>query len=140
MATKPTTRARVSTLRPSDIPGVFINRAGIHVNEDGVRISFKELQQRDKDRFTEVLGHEPATPADVLRGISMDPRVPMHVRQSAANQCASFYSPKLASTTIVGANGGPLDVRAQVGELSDAALAKLDKLISQGAALLGKAK
>lgn len=102
-------------IAPTDIPGVYRNSAGVLVDVRNVALSFKSLQQRDKARFTEVLGGaEVAHPADLLRAVALDPRMPLAMRIDAAKAAAPYYAPRLASTTaILGGKGGALEAAAE---------------------------
>lgn len=114
MASKPSPktsapRAPRGSLRPTDVPGVFKNRAGLTVDENGVALSFKSIKQHDDARFTEVLGKTADTPLDILEGVARDPRQPMSVRIDAANKAAPYRHAKRVALT--GADGvGPVTI------------------------------
>ena len=82
---------RVST----DIPGVWRNQNGQMVDENGVLLSFKRLKEADDTRGTEVLGSVPTTPAELLKGIALDPRMHIDVRMSAARHAAPYFDQRL---------------------------------------------
>ena len=89
-----TPRSRIASLRPTDTPGVFKNRANVLVDSDGVAISFRHLKQADKDRAEEVIGRTAITPLDVMLVNAMDPRLPSHVRHAAAKDAAPYVHAK----------------------------------------------
>lgn len=86
-----------STLRATDTPGIFRNRAGVLVDADGVALSFKEVRKADDDDFTQVLGRPARTPLDVIEGVALDPRAPKHVRLDAATKAAPYRHAKLVA-------------------------------------------
>lgn len=89
-----TPRSRIASLRPTDTPGIFKNRANVLVDADGVAISFRHLKQADKDRAEEVIGRTAETPLDVMLVNAMDPRLPAHVRHAAAKDAAPYIHAK----------------------------------------------
>lgn len=89
-----TPRSRISSLRPTDTPGVFKNRANVLVDADGVAISFRHLKAADTDRAQEVIGRTAITPLDVMLVNAMDPRLPAHVRHAAAKDAAPYIHAK----------------------------------------------
>ena len=76
MATKKTTTPRIprSKLKSTDLEGVYHTTDGRRVDEHGVDIDFKALKKRDAARFTEVLGKDIESPADLLKAVALDPR------------------------------------------------------------------
>ena len=111
-------RASAQTLLATDIPGVFRNRAGVHCNERGVRLDFAELKKADDARWAEgPLGTTPKTPAELLKGVALDPRFPMDTRMQAARQAAPYYDMRM-----------PLRIDAGPAATSGIDLAKLSAM------------
>lgn len=137
MATKRTTipRAPRSTLKATDVPGVYRNRVGALVDSDGVLMAFKNIKKADDDRFTEVLGNAPTTPLDVMTGVAMDPRNPMHVRLDAAKHATPYIKPKLVAVQGV-AGAAPINVGFD--KLDDAALTDVRRRLEELAVLISK--
>lgn len=113
------TRIQRPALFVTDIPGVYRNRSGVFCNEKGVSLSFAELKEADAERWVEVLGHAPTSPAELLKGIALDPRAPFDVRMKAAQQAAPYYDMRMP-LRIDG------NVKTNTG-LDMAALAKMSK-------------
>lgn len=85
-----------TTLVETDIPGVFRNtRNGQLVNDSGVLLSFAKLKSMDEDRWTEVNGSMPKTPAELLKTIAFDPRFHIDVRIRCAKDAAPFYDMRM---------------------------------------------
>lgn len=89
-----TPRSRIASLRPTDTPGVFKNRANVLVDVDGVAISLRNLKKAAKDHATEVIGRAVETPLDVMLVNALDPRLPNHVRHAAAKDAAPYIHAK----------------------------------------------
>lgn len=123
-------RAPRSSLKPTDVPGVFRNKAGVLVDADGIAVGFRDVKKADDTRFKEVLGRDPLTPLDVITGTAMDPRNPMHVRLDAAKAATPYLSPKLVA--IQGVAGAP-PIRHDMTNKSDSELvamrAKMEELL-----------
>lgn len=103
----------------TDIPGVFRNRAGVLCNEKGIALAFTQLKQKDDERWTEVLGAPPSSPAELLKAVALDPRFHIDVRLHAARQAAPYYDMRM-----------PLRIDGNVkqsGGLDLAALSKMPK-------------
>jgi len=82
------------------IPGVFKNRAGESVDARGVAVALTDLIAKDRAHTEFMLDTSPRTPAEFLKAIAFDPRLPLHTRMKAANQAAPFFSPKLTALDI----------------------------------------
>lgn len=137
MATTTKLKRRTTALRATDIPGVFINKAGTHVDEHGVALSFKSLRQKDNDRFQEALeGSALGQPADLLRAIALDPRMPLHVRMDAATKAAPYFSPKLMG--VQGVAGQP-PVGLGLDKLPQRELDALEKALQLAESIINKA-
>ncbi len=104
-ATSAAPRSPRATLRATDVPGVFRNRAGVLVDLDGLAVVYKDLKKADDDDYKQVLGRPAETALDVMKATYRDPRNPRHVRFEAAKHAAPYESPKLMSHQ--GAPGAP---------------------------------
>jgi len=135
MATRNLTPRKVK-LTPTDIPGVFRNKAGTLVDEHNVALSFKALHTKDQERFSEALnGGGVSQPADLLKAVALDPRLPLHTRLDAANKAAPYFTPK--KVAIQGVEGAaPIGIQ-DVAALPQKDLDRLEALYAQAAKLLG---
>lgn len=138
MATRNITPRKVK-LTPTDIPGVFRNKVGTLVDENNVALSFKALRTKDQERFSEALGGGEVTqPADLLKAVALDPRLPLHTRLDAANKAAPYFTPK--KVAIQGVEGAaPIGIQ-DVAALPQKDLDRLEALYAQAAKLLGSAQ
>jgi hypothetical protein len=138
MATRNITPRKVK-LTPTDIPGVFRNKVGTLVDEHNVALSFKALRTKDQERFGEALnGGEVSQPADLLKAVALDPRLPLHTRLDAANKAAPYFTPK--KVAIQGVEGAaPIGIQ-DVAALPQKDLDRLEALYAQAAKLLGAAQ
>ena len=138
MATRNITPRKVK-LTPTDIPGVFRNKVGTLVDEHNVALSFKALRTKDQERFSEALGGGEVTqPADLLKAVALDPRLPLHTRMDAANKAAPYFTPK--KVAIQGVEGAaPIGIQ-DVAALPQKDLDRLEALYAQAAKLLGSAQ
>lgn len=142
MASKPTPktvapRAPRSTLKATDVPGVYKNRAGLAVDENGVALNFKAIKQRDDARFAEVLGKAADSPLDILEGVARDPRYAMHVRLDAANKAAPYRHAKRVA--LQGVDGAP-PINMGLEGMSKAKLDEYEQLLQQALALASQPK
>lgn len=103
-------KARRLKLKPTDVAGIYINRAGVHVDEDGVAVTFKALRQHDEAAMAEVSGEVPKTPAEFLRTVVFDPRHNKAVRIDAAKACAQYFTPKLNAIQGGPAGAPPVEI------------------------------
>lgn len=138
MATRNITPRKVK-LTPTDIPGVFRNKVGTLVDENNVALSFKALRTKDQERFSEALGGGEVTqPAELLKAVALDPRLPLHTRLDAANKAAPYFTPK--KVAIQGVEGAaPIGIQG-VAALPQKDLDRLEELYAQAAKLLGSAQ
>jgi hypothetical protein len=138
MATRNITPRKVK-LTPTDIPGVFRNKVGTLVDENNVALSFKALRTKDQERFSEALGGGEVTqPAELLKAVALDPRLPLHTRLDAANKAAPYFTPK--KVAIQGVEGAaPIGIQ-DVAALPQKDLDRLEALYAQAAKLLGSAQ
>lgn len=127
-------------LTPTDTPGVFRNRAGVLVAKNGVALSFAALKKLDTQRIKEVLGEEAETPADLLKAVAFDPRLPLLQRVDAAKSAAPFFSAKKVAIQGGGDGAPPIAVKLDLGKLSKAELDKLEQLLSGVDKLVEKAQ
>lgn len=129
---------RGPALRPSDIPGVWLNELNIPCDVDGVALSFKQVKARDAARFEEVLGEAADTPAKFLKAISLDPRVPMLTRIDAAKAAAPYSDRKqpIAVDGGAGKDGAPVPLFdfSKLSSLSDSELALMRTLVTKAGA------
>ena len=119
MATKKTTttpRTPRKLLRATDLEGVFHTADGRRVDEYGVDLDFKSLKKRDAARFTEVLGKDVETPAELLKAVALDPRHSLDKRIDAAHKAAPYFNAKLVAVQGV-AGGAPIAV-ANLSEMT----------------------
>ena len=83
-------------LVPTDIPNVYRNlRTQALCDSRGVALSFLEVKAADEERFIEVVGEVPESPAALLKAVALDPRHPLDVRLSAARQAAPYYDMRM---------------------------------------------
>jgi hypothetical protein len=126
------------TLKATDIPNVYRNKAGVLVDEDGVALSFSQLKKHDSARFEECLsGQQASQPADILKAVSLDPRMPLHVRLDAANKAAPYFTAKRVA--VQGVAGEP-PVSINVNALPQQDLDKLEHLLTQALQLMEQAQ
>lgn len=130
---QPSTR-RGATLLATDIPGVWKNRSGVLVDADGVAIGFKDLKRQDDKRFEEVLGRPATQPLDIIEGVAMDPRQPLHARLDAAKHAAPYRHPKLIA--MQGVTGAP-PINVNWEGKTDAELADIRRRLEELALLAG---
>lgn len=132
-ASTPKTPRRTG-LTATDIPGVFRNKAGTLVNEANVALSFKALRAKDAERFREALGGaDVAQPADLLKAVALDPRMPLGVRMDAAHKAAPYYTAKRVA--IQGVEGAPPIGIAEASALPQKKLDELETLLTKALAL-----
>lgn len=80
---------------PTDIPGVYRSPSGVLCDERGVALSFAQVRAQDNERFIEVVGEAPTTPAAFMKAVALDPRHPLDTRLKAANQAAPYFDMKM---------------------------------------------
>ncbi len=86
----------------ADTFGVYVNRAGVEVDSNGVATSFKKLRERDTTRWVESLNKATLEPADLLKAISLDPRFTINQRMAAAISAAPYFTAKKAPVSEIG--------------------------------------
>lgn len=127
---------RKTNLIPTDIPGVFRNKVGTLVDELNVALSFKALQAKDDSRFAEALrGGAVTQPADLLKAVALDPRMPLHTRLDAANKAAPYFTPK--KLALQGVEGAPPIGIQDLSSLPQKELDRLEVLYAQAAEITG---
>lgn len=94
MATSKASRSKMR-LTPADVPGLFYNSANVLVDESGVAVSFKAIQKRDKERFSEIGMGEVETPAELMRAAAFDPRLRLDTRLRMAEKAAPYFDRRM---------------------------------------------
>lgn len=95
-------------LRKTTTPGVYINAAGIMVDENGIAMSFKKVKEADDDRFEKILGKKLETPAELLKAVSLDPTKPLAMRIDSAKSAAPYFTRKMPIGLDGGGDGKPI--------------------------------
>ena len=133
MAAKKTTTPRIprSKLKSTDLEGVYRTTDGRRVDEHGVDIDFKALKKRDAARFTEVLGKDIESPADLLKAVALDPRNSLDRRIDAAHKAAPYFNPKLVA--VQGVAGGPAIAVANLSDMTAEQLAAYEQALRAAA-------
>jgi len=85
----------IPALRETSTPGVYLNRANVLVDRNGVALEFKEVLKRDRAALSEVLDHEVTTPAQFLKSVALDPRKPFGLRVDAAKSAAPYFDRRM---------------------------------------------
>jgi hypothetical protein len=122
-----------SSLKKTDVPGIYKTRDGAFVDVNGVDMDFKSIKKRDDDRHREVLGTTVTQPADLLKSVALDPRNSMHVRIDAATKAAPYFTPKLVAMQGV-AGAAPIGMQ-MLGGMTQAQLDQYESLLKQAAEL-----
>ena len=127
------------TLTPTDVDGVFRNSAGILVDKSGIALSLLRAVQAERADMASVLdGQDVRTPAQFLKAVSLDPRLPLPTRVEAAKAAAPYTDRKMPQGVDggVGSDGQPLPIHLEIGlppelmaKLSDTELATFDKIL-----------
>lgn len=81
-------------LTPTDDPNVFINAAGMLVDEKGVWVGYAKAKETEEEAELRILGEKADTPAKVMKRIALDPTLPLVVRLDAAKSAAPYYDKK----------------------------------------------
>lgn len=125
---------------PTSVPGVFRNRHGALVDADGVAVGLAALRAQEAAERDALGLKEPATPAEFLKTVALDPRHPLPVRVDAAKAAAPYTDRKQPQAVDggVGADGKPLPIGLALdtqglSNLSDEELATLRALLRKGA-------
>jgi hypothetical protein len=98
-------------LRPTELPGIFLNKDGAKVTEDGVLVSIRRAKQVEAEVIVE-LGEPATTPAGFLKNIALNPTLPLHTRMQAAIAAAPYYDKK-KPLGIEGSDGPPIQTEHQ---------------------------
>lgn len=142
MATKKalstTPRIPRSKLKTTDLEGVYHTTDGRRVDEHGVDLDFKALKKRDAARFTEVIGKDVESPADLLKAVALDPRNSLERRIDAAHKAAPYFSPKLVA--VQGVAGGPAITMANLSDMSPEQLNAYEQALRAAALAASGAK
>jgi hypothetical protein len=119
-------------LHPTDVPGVFTNRVGIRVDENGVSMSFNALQHAARSRDEEVIGEAADTPAKMLKVAALDPRNPLDMRIDAAKAAAPYFDKK-QPTSIEATVSGTITIKPEtiLAALSNKELAALEVVLAK---------
>lgn len=141
MASKPPPRvvlprAPRSSLKATDVPGVFKNRQGLSVDENGVMLDFKGIKKRDDARFTEVLGKTADNPLDFMKGVMLDPRRSATDRYQAAKDALPYTTPKLHAIQGV-AGAAPIGIEV-VEKMSKEQLDRYEKALIAAMTVAGE--
>jgi hypothetical protein len=116
---------------------VFTNADGAKVDERGVLMSIRALQQAELVRDEDILNEPVTTPAQLLKRVALDPTLPLHVRMSAATAAAPYFDRKMPLALEGGDADKPIRTESSVllknlnaldGEERRAALTLLEKL------------
>lgn len=84
-----------TALWATEVPEVYRNLRGVQVDRRGIALSLTQLRQHHHAAMAEVLGKPADTPAEVMRGIALDPRYDIKVRLDAAKAAAPYYDRKM---------------------------------------------
>lgn len=127
-----------TSLRETDVPGVYLNSLNMRVNENGVALTFLQVKEADEARFERVIGSRVDTPAKLLKAVALDPTMNLAVRIDSAKSAAPYFDRKMpvALDGGIDPNSGavvPLFDTTKLGGLSTAELKALKGLIAKGA-------
>lgn len=81
-------------IRATDLPGVYLNADGAQVNEAGVLMSLQAVKAAEADLIEE-LGEPPQSPAQFLKRVALDPRMPLTTRITTAIAAAPYFDRKM---------------------------------------------
>lgn len=95
-------------LRKTTTPGVYINSAGIMVDQNGIALSFQKVKKADDARWGEILGKPLETPAELLKAVALDPSKPLAMRIDAAKSAAPYTDRKKPIGIDGGKDGAPI--------------------------------
>lgn len=84
----------VPRLRPTELPGIYVNADGAQVDDSGVLVSLRRVKEVEAELIQE-LGEPPQTPAQYLKRVALDPRQPQHTRMQAAIAAAPYFDRKM---------------------------------------------
>lgn len=118
-------------LQKTTTPGVYVNRAGIMVDKNGVALNFNQVKEKDDARWEQILGKPVETPAELLKAVSLDPTKTLAMRIDAAKSSAPYYTRKMPIGVDGGADGRPIMVSVrELRGLSDEQLAQMQALVA----------
>lgn len=128
-----------TSLRETDVPGVYLNSRNVRVDERGIAISFLTLKQKDEERWEEVIGGRVDSPAKLLKAVALDPRQPLFSRVDAAKSAAPYFDRKQPQALDGGLGDDgkvvPLFDADKLKGLTTKELAQLRDLLKKGAAV-----
>lgn len=111
----------------TEIPGVYLNRHGYRVDERGLFIPLRRLQEMEQTRAEEVIGEPITSPAQYLKRVALDPTVPTHQRISAAISAAPYFDRRMP-IALEGSNpNDPIKTEASVTLKNLSALSPEDR-------------
>jgi hypothetical protein len=96
------------SLRKTNVPGVYINEAGIMVDSNGVILDFDKVKKQDDKHFERVIGRPLRTPVDLMEAVAMDPTKPLHIRLDQAAKVAPYTNRKKPIGIDGGEDGKPI--------------------------------
>ena len=124
-------------LRRTLNPGVYLNSEGVQVDERGLLLSLRDVQEAEQDQAEAVIGESLESPAQLLKLVALDPRLPLGMRLDAAKAAAPYYDRRMPLGLDGGGEDKPIKTQSSVlvknlnaldaGERK-AALALLEKL------------
>lgn len=113
-------------LQKTTTPGVYVNRAGIMVDKNGVALNFNQVKEKDDARWEQILGKPVETPAELLKAVSLDPSKPLAMRIDAAKSAAPYTDRKKPVGIDGGEDGKP--IMLSVKELRGLDLTQLEQM------------
>lgn len=116
----------VAGLTPTDKPGVFINSAGAFVDQYNVLVSLAMLGNAEQLLDEQIIGKKVETPAELMKRIALDPRLPLTMRLDAAKGAAPYYDKK----TPIATENTNVDKTIDMAVLAKVPAAKRAELLS----------
>lgn len=86
---------------------VYINGKGQMVDPRGVALSYSRIKAAAAAEEAQIIGHEASTPAEYLKSVALDRRLPTYVRLEAA-KAAAPYTDRKQPIAVEGTDGPPL--------------------------------
>lgn len=118
-------------LQKTTTPGVYVNRAGIMVDKNGVALNFNQVKDKDDERWKQILGKPVETPAELLKAVSLDPTKPLAMRIDAAKSAAPYTDRKKPVGIDGGEDGKPIMLSVkELRGLDDTQLAQMKALVA----------
>jgi hypothetical protein len=122
-------------LQKTTTPGVYINRAGILVDANGIALNFKQVKDKDDARWEQILGKPVETPAELLKAVSLDPTKPLAMRIDAAKSAAPYTDRKKPIGIDGGEDGKPIMMSIkELRGLDGAELLAMEALVAKALA------